>query len=286
MRKFFDILRDNRGFVDGEAEEEEEETGADLLDLGDDDEDDESGDVEVDLSDDEEEEAPSNKAFAAMRVENKDLKQTVDTLTADVESLKATPAPQQTTYVPPDSDDPRKWTEDQWDSLAKSDWKKAVDFRSKIQAEDRINSNRTTSEFNRILEDSKQKVLIRHPELNDSNSEKSKIYRNIVTANPEYTMQKKGPVNAMYEMEEYMEKNMGYKREDILKAELKGRESEAARVNRIQLTSTTGHNLTEGSKVTITKDELDFCKLQGIDPKTYASNKKRLEKSGKGGIQL
>jgi hypothetical protein len=31
---------------------------------------------------------------------------------------------------------------------------------------------------------------------------------------------------------------------------------------------------------------MEFCKLQGIDPKVYATNKKKLEPSGKGGIQL
>lgn len=282
MRTFFDILHDNRGFVDNEDEDDVD----DLLDIEEDEEDD-SGDVIVDLSDDDEEEdPPANKAFAAMRVENKELKTMVEDLNSTVEELKQTPAYVPPVHTPPNSDDPKTWTEDQWDALAKSDWKKAVDLRSSIQAEDRITKNKQSADFNRVLEDSKHSVLTRHPELNDPSSEKSKIYRNIVTANPEYTVQKKGPLTAMYEMEEYMEKNMGYKREDIVKAELSGRQAEADRHSRIQLTSTQGHNITEGSKVTITKDELDFCKLQGIDPKVYATNKKRLEKAGKGGIQL
>ena len=89
----------------------------------------------------------------------------------------------------------------------------------------------------------------------------------------------------MYEMEEYMEKNMGYKREDIVKAETAARADEAGRQSRLSL-STSGHNISEGNKVMVTKDEMDFCKLQGIDPKVYASNKKKLASSGKGGIQL
>jgi len=155
-----------------------------------------------------------------------------------------------------------------------------------MQAEE-ITANQTqTAEFNKVLEDSKQKVLIRHPELNDPDSEKAKVYRNIVVSNPDYTQQKKGPLTAMYEMEDYMEKNMGYKREDIVKAETAARADEASRQSRVQLTSTSGRNISEGSKVTITKDEMDFCKLQGIDPKLYATNKKKLATSGKGGIQL
>jgi len=243
--------------------------------------------IEVDLDEeDDEEDTPANKAFAAMRVENRELKRTVDELKTAVEGINTRPDAAPATSSIIDSNDPRNWSEAQWDDLAKSDWKKAVDLRSKLQAEE-INREVThTTEFNRVLEESKQKVLTRHPELNNPNSEKAKVYRNIVVANPEYTNQKKGPLSAMYEMEEYMEKNMGYKREEIIKAELQGRQAEAARTNRVQLTSISGHNLSEGNKVTITKDEMDFCKLQGIDPKVYATNKKKLSGAGKGGVQL
>lgn len=287
MRKFFDILKDNRGFVDGEGDEEV------VLDDEITDEEDELGDVEIDLDDDDDDDdsqTPSDKAFAAMRVENKELKKTVDELKAAVDNLGQE---DDVPYVAPvttspnaDPSDPRSWTEDKWDDLAKKDWKKAVDLRSQIQAEDRITKSTQTVEFNRVLEESKQSVLKRHPELNDPNSEKSKIFKNIVVANPEYTNQKKGPLSAMYEMEDYMEKNMGYKREDIVKAETRARQAESDRHSRVQLTSTTGHHISEGNKVTITKDEMDFCKLQGIDPKTYAINKKKLAGAGKGGIQL
>jgi len=290
MRKFFDILKDNRGSV-GEPDDDEDDDN--MLDTGDDDDTgDDEGSVEIDLDeeDDDGTQTPSDKAFAAMRVENKELKQTVDALKQSVDNLNQvddTPA-----YVPPtdtnkyDPNNSRTWTEQQWDDLAKTDWKKAVDLRSQIQAEDRIQQSTNTTEFNKVLEDSKQKVLIRHPELNDPTSEKSKVFKNIVTANPDYTNQKKGPLSAMYEMEDYMEKNMGYKREDIVKAELRARQDESDRQGRVQLTSTTGRNISEGNKIIIAKDELDFCKLQGIDPKVYAANKKRLAKENKGGMQL
>jgi len=252
-------------------------------------EDESEQEIEVDLdAEDEEEEKPGNKAFAEMRIENKELKQTVADLKESVDNLNVAPAPeiQQTAPIVGDPNDHRNWSEAQWDELAKTDWKKAVDLRSRVQAE-QINQNYThTAEFNKVLETSKQSVLRRHPELNDPNSEKAKVYRNIVVANPDYTQQKKGPLTAMYEMEDYMEKNMGYKREDIVKAETAARADEASRQSRVQLTSTTGHNISEGNKVMITKDEMDFCKLQGIDPKVYATNKKKLAGAGKGGIQL
>jgi hypothetical protein len=250
---------------------------------------DQEEEVEIDIDDKEEdEETPADKKFAEMRIENKELRTTVDELKQTVESLKSTPAAAPVvTPAPIASDDPRSWTEEQWDALAKSDWKKAVDLRSSIQAEDKYKEQKTSSEFERVQEESKSKVLLRHPELNDPNSEKAKIYRNIVTANPEYTVQKKGPLSAMYEMEDYMEKHMGYKREDIVKAEQTAREAEAARHHRVSLTSTPGrHSEDSGTKVTLTKDEVDFCKLQEIDPKVYATNKKKLAATSRGGIQL
>lgn len=270
--------------IDKEKEEEEIILDTDISD----EEESPEQEITVDLEEEEEEEEkPGNKAFAEMRIENKELKDTVETLTRSVDDLKNKPDPViQQAPVVDDKTDPRRWTEDQWDQLAKSDWKRAVDLRSKIQAEDRISTDRNRSEFDRVMSDSQITVLKRHPELNDPNSEKTKVYRNIVTANPEYTTQKKGPITAMYEMEEYMEKTMGYKREDIIKAELSGRQQEIDRQNRVSITSTSGHNITEGNKVTITKDEMDFCKLQGIDPKLYATNKKKLAMAGKGGVQL
>lgn len=256
--------------------------------ITDDDNQDPDQEIEVDLDEEEEEEAPDNKAFAKMRVENKDLKRAVEDLTKTVEGLNVQPdvAPAPVTTPAVDPRDHKNWTEAQWDELAKTDWKKAVDLRSQLKAEEVQAQSTHTTEFNKVLEDSKKKVLVRHPELNDPNSEKAKVYRNIVVANPDYTSQKKGPLTAMYEMEEYMETNMGYKREDIVKAETAARADEAGRQSRISLTSTIGHNITEGNKVIITKDEMDFCKLQGIDPKVYASNKKKLAGSNKGGIQL
>ena len=297
MWKLFDkLLYDNRGEVKVKDDEPKDDDVDVVLDDDptDDDTQDPDKEVVVDLDAEDEpadDDQISNKAFAAMRVENKELKKTVEEMNEKIDGLTQTaePAPvvaPDTTQPAADPSDPKNWTGAQWDKLAKDDWKKAVDLRSKMQAEQTQVNATNTAEFNRVMEESKQSVLTRHPELNDPNSEKSKVYRNIVVANPDYTEQKKGPLTAMYEMEDYMEKNMGYKREDIVKAETAARADESARHSRVQLTSTTGHNITEGNKVTITKDEMDFCKLQGIDPKVYASNKKKLSSSDKGGVQL
>ena len=302
MYKFFDMLCNERGETgpkkdDDKDDDKDPKPNAGLDDSHVDDDitnaDDDDGSVEINLDADDDDaggddDSPSNKAFAEMRVENKELKKTVDEMKTKIDELGQPQPIVAPTQTPTGTDptDPMNWTEEQWDALAKSDWKKAVDLRSEIQAR-RIHTTATTnSEFNRVQEESKKAVLDRHPELGDINSEKSKIYKNIVTSNPEYVNQKKGPVHAMYEMENFLEKNMGWKREDIVKAETKARQDEEDRGSRVALTSTAGRNASQENKVILTKEDQEFCEMQGIDPKTFAANKKQLEKSGRGGIQL
>lgn len=289
MRKFFDMLMNERGAAgpvkDNEVKDEDKEIVPDpgLDDLDDLDVEGSGDDVEIDLDE------PADKRHpAAVRLdqEKKKLKEDNERLAQQIEELKNRPAPQLKPIVQVDQNDPSNFTEEQWDDLAKRDWKKAVDLRAEIKARQQYESQASVQEFTRVLESSKTQVLNRHPELGDEMSEKSKIYRNIVTANPEYVTMKEGPLFAMYKMEEFMEKNMGYRREDIVKAERAARADEQGRLSRVQLMSTTGRNVSEGNKVVLTKDEQDFCSIQGIDPKVYATNKKKLATSGRGGIQL
>jgi len=295
MKWFFDMLNNERGETgpkkvvepnpDDPIEDDEEIEDDPGLDYEIEDDLDDEGELEIDLDD------PPKKHPAEIRLdkEKRELKETNATLQRQIDELNqkvSSPAQAAPAPIAGDPNDPMNWTEQQWDEVAKKDWKKAVDLRSEIQARKQYHQQSTVQEFNRVLEDSKQSVLRRHPELSDMNSEKSRVYKNIVTASPEYVTMKEGPLFAMYKMEEFMEKNMGYKRDEIVKAETRARENEQGRLNRVQLTSTTGRNVSEGNKVVLTKDEVDFCELQGINPKTYATNKKKLASSGRGGIQL
>ena len=305
MRKFFDMLLNERGEVnvskkvDDKTKKDDDQDvdpepdpaldeGHQSIDVDPDDAD-PDGDIEVDLdTDDERKNKAAQNAKAAqkrldeekatLRRENELLKQQVDDL------RQSRPSASQNYNVDPN--DFMNWSEKQWDELAKKDWKKAVDLRAEIKARQQLQAHTESADFNRVLEESKSAVLRRHPELADPTSEKAKLFRNIVTANPEYTTMKKGPIHAMREMEEYMEQNLGYKREDIVKAEAKARQDERSRIDRVQISSTAGRNVSDNNKVVLTKDEIDFCSMQGIDPKVYAANKRKLEKSGRGGIQL
>ena len=140
------------------------------------DEEDESDELEVDLDEvddtDEDKKRKDNKAFAAMRIENKRLKE-------ENERLSVKPDPIIEPEPAPDPNDVSNWTEKQWDELAEKDWKQAVDLRSQMNAKNVMQEQTKIEKSNKVLVDSKQKVLTRHPELNDVNSEKSKIFKQI-----------------------------------------------------------------------------------------------------------
>ena len=307
MKEFFEkLLRplmNERGEVGPRKPEAKEDVGLDdeLGGFADDEGEGEGegeGDVEIDLDDEEyededeeEEEDTRHPAQKRLDKEKQKLKEDNERLQRQVQELNEMRAQPQQMYTPPpvhmpQASDPANWTKAQWDKLAADDWQAAVDLRAEIKAKEQYANISSAQSFERSLEDAKVKVLSRHPELGEETSEKSKIYRNIVNANPEYVNMKEGPLFAMYKMEEFMEKNMGYKREDIVRAETKARTDEQSRLNRVQVMSTTGRSVTEGNKVVLTKDERDFCEMQGINPKVYATNKKKLSASGRGGIQL
>jgi len=178
-------------------------------------------------------------------------------------------------------------TEEEWDTLVKKDWKTAVDLRSIINARNVTQSRSQSEKHTVVLEDAKRKVLVRHPELSDVASEKSRVYMNILEQNPQYLTDPRGPIHAMRDMEEYMEETLGYKREEIVKARAAGAQEEADRRNRVVVSNTQGRTggVDNPRQVTLTRDEVDFCKINGIDPKEYAKNKLKLSKTT-GGIQV
>jgi hypothetical protein len=243
-------------------------------------------DVEVDIEEANEknarEEKERNKAFASMRIENKELKERQAALEAQVQGLSARPAPKADAV-----DDGIPRTDAEWDALADKDWKRAVDLRSNMNAHHVIAANNQVVESSKSLEKNKARVLERHPELNDNMSEKSRIFLNILSTHPDYVNHPNGPIYAMRDMEDHMETVLGYKPSDIVTAEKNGAQRENQRQHRIVLNKGGGKPPGSGENtVTLTKDESDFCKLQGIDPKEYAKTKKKLSKSGKEGVAV
>lgn len=249
-------------------------------------------DIDLDAEDtnDKEFKKLDNKAFAALRKEaadkkkeNDDLRKKIDTY----EKQKATPA-----AAAPVVRDPNirreviggievPATKEEWDALARKDWQSAVDLRSIISARKVQEEVKRVDSATRSLDESKNKVIQRHPELNDVSTDKSKIYLNILERNPEYLTMSKGPILAMRDMEDEMEAQ-GYTKEQIFDAKKVSTQNEATRVNRGALTS--GGRMPEKSARTVqlSKDDMEFCKTQGIDPIDYAKQRLELENNKKG----
>ena len=234
-----------------------------------------------------------NKAFAALRKEAADAKREREELKRKVQEYeqKAQQAP---AYTPPAAPPaypqaprplyngvPIPQSRQEWDALARQDWKLAVDMSNHVASQKAIHEYETQRRASVALEESKQRVLQRHPELGDVNSEKSKIFLQILDRNPEYLTMNKGPVMAMRDMEDEMER-LGYTREQIFESKKVTAQQEATRVSRAALTGGGRMPEKQGRTVQLSKDDIEFCKSQGLDPKEYAKQKLELENTRKG----
>lgn len=233
-----------------------------------------------------------NKAFAALRKEAADRKKEAEDLrrqVADYEKKKVAPVP----VVQPQDPNRRREviggvtvpeTKEEWDALARRDWQTAVDLRSIISARKVQEEVKRVDTATRSLDESKNRVLQRHPELADSTTDKGKIYLNILERNPEYLTMSKGPILAMRDMEDEMEAQ-GFTKEQIFDATKVNTQKEAQRVSRGALTSAGRMPEKSGRTVQLSKDDMEFCKTQGIDPVDYAKQRLELE-NNKRGAQL
>jgi hypothetical protein len=216
-----------------------------------------------------------------MRIENKELKDNQVRMQDQLTGLAAAPKP-----TPEAAPDGIPKTDAEWDALADKDWKKAVDLRSNMNAQSVIATNNQATQNQVALDKSKARVLDRHPELNDDSSEKTRIFKQVLASNPDYTTHPNGPIYAMRDMEDHMETVLGYKHKDIVAAENKGAARETDRQHRIVLSGAGKAPASADHKVTLTKDEAEFCKINDLDPKEYAKTKKKLSKSGKEGVSV
>lgn len=225
-----------------------------------------------------------NKAYAIMRKEAADAKRERDDLKKKMKDYEKRQAPV-ARETPPVIDTRRREqingvvvpeTKAEWDALARQDWQSAVELKSVISARKVRDEYAQQEKSTNALNDSKTKVLDRHPELNDTNTEKSQIFLKILDKNPEYLSMAKGPILAMRDMEDEMEA-LGYTKEQIFDPKKANERVETTRINRGALTN--GGRMPEKSARTVqlSKDDMEFCTSQGIDPKDYAREKLNLE---------
>ena len=271
--------------------EDDPQEGAQTLTVEDDEQ--AAADREVNPEEEEQTEAEfkklDNTAFAAMRKANAEMKKQLADAQKEREELARLraqrPDPEEA-YVPeqhPLAQRPQRRlingvpvpeTEREWDDLARRNWKLAVDLRSIVNAENVTQQVHQQREASRVMEESKQKVLAKHAELNDASSPKSQIYLQILREHPDYLQQPRGPIYAMREMEDRLEEQgqLG----DVSKARAEGVREEAARQSRTAVSASGGKVDTSSAPaktVTLTKDELEMCEHSGLDPKAYAKQK-------------
>jgi hypothetical protein len=103
----------------------------------------------------------------------------------------------------------------------------------------------------------------------------------ILAKRPRYYQDPRGPINAMRDMEDEMEAR-GYTREQIFESKKVAAQNEATRNNRAVLTGGGRMPEKQGRTVQLSKDDLEFCKNNDLDPKDYAKEKLALETGKRG----
>lgn len=208
----------------------------------------------------------------------------MDQALREINELKARLAekPKQAVHQEPEE-------QDEIDREAQRDWKRGVKMvvKPEIQAEINAEFQRREAienEKKRIaslegeLEKSKQRVLDKYPELDDDNSQVSSIYRQVVNEDNTLLSNVHGPEIAMYRAEERM-RQMG-----ITPASAKPFvDKEVSRLARAGASNIAGKNLSSGGKITLSKDQKEFCDHYNIPYEQYAKNL-RAQKVG-GGVE-
>lgn len=167
---------------------------------------------------------------------------------------------------------PVQGDKDPYEDLLEKDWKKAVRTLAREEAES-VRQTQIQQDYQRqleqkkvsILEDSRSKVRSKYPEIDDQDSEVARKFMKILNQNPDYLQNERGPLLAMRDME------------DELKAEgkldsysQKAVEKEVNRQVRTAVTSVPKSAPSGGNKVTITKEQKEFCDHNNIRYEDYA----------------
>ncbi len=161
--------------------------------------------------------------------------------------------------------------EPELDELVQTDWKAAVarvtqdELRKAREAQNAETEAQRTA---RILEESKEKVFAKHPELSDPNSLKTKEFLRVIEENPDFRTNPRGPVLAAYEMENRLKEH----------GKLELGEQKVIKEVRSRAASIPAGTSPEATKAyTLSKADLDFCRLNGINPENYKKLKGQRE---------
>ncbi len=183
----------------------------------------------------------------------------------EIEELKNQPAPQpETPPVEPGTfmDILQKDPEGAIKKLAQSETTRLLaEERKKIEEQTQHQTTRNEIDKNSQL------AVERHPELNDGNSEKSEIWYSILEKHPSWRNYPDGPLFVMREMEDTL-RQRGYSVDGIVDKKIEEEKNRLGRVTKTGLPSS--RTVTASGKITLTKEQREFCDENGMSYESYA----------------
>ena len=180
-------------------------------------------------------------------------------------------------------------TQDEIDEIAQKDWKLGVkkvvekDIEAQIQQalekreQARLEAERKTASVNE-LEKSKSRVLDRYPTIEDQGSEEQRLYLEVINEDSTLLSNIHGPEIAMYRMEEKL-RTMGRMPQGVKPLV----DKEVNRLARAGASSVVGRQASTNGKITLTKEQKEFCDHYGVPYEQYAKNLKAQD--ARGGVE-
>lgn len=205
----------------------------------------------------------------------RDMQATIEGLKQNIQPVRQTETPKVSEYEFPS--DLNERAQNRWqdgvvpiaetvaEKIAEKKIRAILEEREKKQYEAQTLLNRASQ-----IEASKNRVLKKHPELNDESSDKFQEYVQVLNENPDLRDNPRGPELLMYEMEER------------LRSKTSPNTQEAERLKRVAAgTAPVGRTSAGGKKTfTLTQEEIDMCERAGLSPKAYAQAKEANLKEG------
>ena|SRR3990167_2503315 len=155
--------------------------------------------------------------------------------------------------------------EDDLDKVVQENWQAGVEGVVERVLTKYNQKNQALSEeqqIAKILEESKTKVMSKHPELSDPESPKAKEFLRVLEENPDFRSNPRGPILAAYEMENRLKSHDTIESKDRTMPQEKEARAKGARVP-------AGTSPGVRRDYTLTRQDVDFCRLNNINPENY-----------------
>jgi hypothetical protein len=174
--------------------------------------------------------------------------------------------------------------------IAQTNWQKGVkkvvekDIETKVEELLRKREEARAEEARKVattaeLEKSKSRVIERYPAILEAGSDEERMYREVINEDTSLLQNVHGPEIAMYRMEEKM------RAQGRIPASSKPIvDREASRLARAGASNVTGRQASNPGKITLTREQKEFCDHYKIPYDQYAKNLKA--DAGLGGVEV